>query len=93
MKNRDHYKVIWTETAKKDLIQIIQYIALDSPASAKKAANKIKQKTQKLGSFPSRGRWVRELQDVGIYIYRELIEKPWRIVYRVEKNTVYVTGG
>ena len=26
----------------------------------------------------------------GILTYRELIERPWRILYRVEANTVYV---
>lgn len=92
MNNQDHYQVIWTETAKKDLIEIIEYIALDKSSSAKKNANKIKRKAQKLESFPSRGRWVRELQDVGIFIYRELIEKPWRIIYRIEQETVYVTA-
>jgi len=86
------YEVIWTETAKRDLVEIIEYISTDSISSAKKIANKIRQRAQRLESLPTRGRWVPELQEIGVFIYRELIEKPWRITYRVEQDKVYITG-
>ena len=67
-------------------------LLIDNLSLAKKIANKIKQKAQKLESFPSRGRWVPELQIAGIFVYRELIEKLWRIVYKIEQDTVYVNA-
>lgn len=90
MSESPQYKVIWADTAKRDLIEIVEYIAIDSLSLAKKTANKIRRKCQTLETHPGRGRWVPELQSVGVFIYRELIEKPWRIIYRLEKETVLV---
>jgi len=70
----------------------VDYIAVHSPLSAKRVAKRIEKKAETLEFFPARGRWVPELKDFGIFIYRELIEKPWRIIYRIEKRTVYVTA-
>ena len=92
MNELNRYRIVWTETGKKDLIDIVEYIANNSLAAARKTANKIKSKVQQLDSLPARGRWIPELQNVGIYIYRELIAKPWRIVYRIEHKTVFVTA-
>ena len=84
------YRVLWTPTAKHDLVEIVRYISADSVSSAKKVAKSIKKKAQDLTTLPERGRIVPELQNVGILIYRELIVKPWRIIYRIQQNTVYV---
>ena len=40
--------------------------------------------------LPNRGRLVPELKDQGILQYRELIHPPWRIIYRISENKVYV---
>jgi len=37
-----------------------------------------------------RGRIVPELLKEGIAIYRELIAQPWRIIYKIENDTVYI---
>ncbi len=84
------YPVKWASIAQQDLKQIIDYIALDSPGNALQILKKIRQQASTLYSFPERGRIVPELQDQGIYIYRELIVTPWRIIYRITDTTVYV---
>lgn len=84
------YRVEWVSVAESDLKQIINYIATDSPESALRILHKIRQKASSLYTFPERGRIIPELQDQGITIYRELIENPWRIVYRITNTTVYV---
>ena len=84
------YQIIWAGVAENDLKEIIEYIATDSPANALKILKKIKQKASDLYTLPERGRIVPELQDQGIFIYRELIIPPWRIVYRVSEMKVYV---
>jgi len=84
------YKVKWTSNAKEDLLNIVDYIKKDSLSSARKVYEKIKEKAQSINSFPLRGRVVPELQKEGITIYRELIVEPWRIMYKIEKDTVYI---
>jgi toxin ParE1/3/4 len=84
------YDIIWAGVAENDLKEIIEYIAIDSPANALKAIKKIKQKASCLYTLPERGRIVPELQDQGILLYRELIVHPWRIIYRISEIKVYV---
>ena len=43
-----------------------------------------------LSEHPRRGNHPRELLDVGIRDYREVFFKPYRIIYRVTEDTVYV---
>jgi addiction module RelE/StbE family toxin len=84
------YKVKWTSNAKEDLLNIVDYIKKDSLSVARKVYGKIKEKAQSINFFPLRGRVVPELQKEGITIYRELIVEPWRIMYKIENDTVYV---
>ena len=84
------YKVVWGRSAEKDLINIIEYIAIDSPSDALKVFNNIKQKASGLFTFPERGRIVPELRDQGILQYRELIVPPWRILCRISEKQVFV---
>ncbi len=84
------YKVIWSKVAEDDLINIIEYISVDSPSTALKIFKKIKQIANNLYIFPKRGRIVPELRDQGILQYRELIIAPWRIIYRIAEKNVYV---
>jgi plasmid stabilization system protein ParE len=84
------YKIHWAGVAEHDLLDIIEYIAIDSPDNALKILQKIKKMASILHSLPERGRVVPELQDQGILIYREIVTAPWRIIYRISDNNVYV---
>jgi len=84
------YKVIWPHVADADLTQIIEYIAKDSVNNALTIFHKIKDKSSGLFTFPNRGRIVPELQEYGVLLYRELIIEPWRVIYRISDNYVYV---
>lgn len=84
------YDVWWSETSEKDLLSIIEYIARENPLQASKLFREIKKRAESLSAFPDRGRIVPELQDQGIMLYHELIIGPWRIMYRVSDNIVYV---
>ena len=88
MKNA--YDVKWSETSERDLAEIIEYIAGDSPSYAYQIFKEIKRKASRLYTFPDRGRIVPELQEQGITPYRELIVAPWRIIYRISERNVYV---
>jgi toxin ParE1/3/4 len=84
------YKINWANVAENDLIEIIEYISIDRPADALKILQKIKKMASNLYRLPERGRVVPELQDQAILIYREIVIPPWRIIYRISDNDVYV---
>ncbi len=84
------YKVQWTESAKDDLLSIVAYIKEDSPSMAREIYQKIKEKAHSSNFSPLRGRVVPELQKEGITMYRELISSVWRIIYKVDNDTVYI---
>jgi plasmid stabilization system protein ParE len=82
--------VHWAGIAEEDLKNIILYIAEDSPTNARNIFEKIKETASGLTRLPESARIVPELQDQGIFLYRELILVPWRIVYRISGKKVYV---
>ena len=84
------YKLEWTTNAKNDLLNIVAYITNDSPGSANDVYQKIREKAHSSNFFPLKGRVVPELEKEGITFYRELIAAPWRIIYKVGKDTVYI---
>ncbi len=84
------FRVIWAKSAVQDIEEIIDYIAQDSPLTARKLFTQIKERVETLASSPYRGRYVPELQKQGILIYRELIIPPWRVMYRVTESNVYI---
>jgi addiction module RelE/StbE family toxin len=84
------FTVYWTKVAQDDLIEILEYISLDSQNIAEEIFEKIKKQTIKLENFPERGRTVTELDFHNINNYRELVITPWRIIYRIEERKVYI---
>ncbi|HEY8034091.1 MAG TPA: type II toxin-antitoxin system RelE/ParE family toxin [Methylobacter sp.] len=84
------YQVRWAKTAERDLVEIIEYIMQSSPATANKIFKKIKIKTEDLILLPDRGRIVPELFSQGISLYREIIIPPWRVIYRIVEETVFI---
>ena len=82
--------VKWSIVAENDLRRIIEHIARDNIANARKVFERIKEKTADLNQLPDRGRIVPELQDYGITLYREIVVSPWRILYRPTDKEVHV---
>jgi len=84
------YKVDFASVARRDLEVIVEFIAADDPAAAARILNAIESRTLALEKMPQRGRVVPELAAFGIHTYRELIESPWRIIYRISARSVFV---
>ncbi len=84
------YKVLWTLTVKKDLVDIIKYISRDSFEIAVEKYEKIKDAAQQLYRYPEQGRIIPELLDQNIRKYREIIISPWRLMYKIEVDIVYI---
>lgn len=80
-------KVYWTHRAKARLKAIYQYIAEDSPQTALNVIDRITTRSQQLNDLPYTGRKVPEYQRNDV---RELLEKPYRIIYKIKSNQVDV---
>jgi addiction module RelE/StbE family toxin len=87
---RRSFRVQWAEAAVRDLEELISYIAADSSLNAERILDKLEKRAQTLESTPVRGRVVPELAHFGIRNWRELIVKPYRIIYRIDEDTVNV---
>ena len=87
------FRVLWTEAARRDLARIVEFIAETSgSARAFKVLERVEHRCQTLATLPARGRIVPELSLVDVHTYHELIEEPWRIIYRYDRHHVYVTA-
>jgi plasmid stabilization system protein ParE len=84
------FEVLWAAAAESDLLGIVDFIAKNDPGTALQVLNKIKAGTARLEESPRRGRVVPELLKQGISRYREIVIKPWRVIYRIEVKRVYV---
>ena len=84
------FRVEWSRSASKDLLNIIEYISQDNIDAAVRIFETIKSKCKTLDQSPERGRVVPELKAYGIFSYRELIITPWRIIYRISDQKVFV---
>ncbi|MCL2245294.1 MAG: type II toxin-antitoxin system RelE/ParE family toxin [Treponema sp.] len=78
------------KTAKNDLREIIKYISKNNPMNGLSILKRIEEKISTLDHFPERGGYVPELIKNNIKDYRQLIESPWRIIYKINDNIVNV---
>ncbi|HKH44476.1 MAG TPA: type II toxin-antitoxin system RelE/ParE family toxin [Thermoanaerobaculia bacterium] len=86
------FEVLWTETAIRDLEQIVDYVEQDAPMAAQRIFDRIAESSRTLDTTPLRGRIVPELARFEIAIYRELVIPPYRMIYRVSADRVLVVG-
>ena len=80
-------RVTWTRPAVTDVLQIRDYIATDSPRYARIIAARLFASVERLAKYPLSGRVVPELNDPSL---REVIDAPYRIVYRVSDEALEV---
>lgn len=80
-------KVHWTNNAVDHLVNIYEYISLNSPTYATRMVDRLTRRSQQIADHPLSGRKVPEYDVEDI---RELIEKPYRIVYRIKQDRIDV---
>jgi toxin ParE1/3/4 len=80
-------RVRWTDHAKHQLVAIHDHIALDSERYALRVVDRLTRRSQQIAQFPKSGRMVPEVQREDI---REVIEAPYRIVYRIMPERIDV---
>ena len=77
----------WTNTAIEHLLAIYEYIARDSRVYAQRMVDRLTQRSEQIAGFPLSGRMVPEYEAEDI---REMIEKPYRIIYRIKPDQIDV---
>ena len=90
MAKRRRWRIIWTESAARDLNSIVAHIALDSKDRARDILSRLRASAGTLREMPRRGRVVPELASFGVTTWRELIVSPYRIIFRLAEPQVEI---
>jgi toxin ParE1/3/4 len=80
-------KVLWTRTAVGHLTDIYEYIAGDSTRYAKRMVDRLTARSKQIASHPESAPVVAEYGDPAV---REVLEGPYRVIYRIESDAVLV---
>ncbi|HBB87112.1 MAG TPA: type II toxin-antitoxin system mRNA interferase toxin, RelE/StbE family [Blastocatellia bacterium] len=83
------HKVVWSPTAIEDIEAIASYISRDSISYAGTVVRRVINSTRNLENFPFAGRIVPEF---GVETIREIFAYSYRIIYRIENETVTVAA-
>jgi toxin ParE1/3/4 len=85
------FSVLLTDDASRDLEAIYNYIDLhDGRGKADHVLDRIEKAFTNLIENPERGVYPKELFAFGLRDFREIFFKPYRIIYRIIEDKVYV---
>lgn len=85
------FEVLLTAGAESDLEAIHHYIAESTGwASADRVLDQLMEVVEGLSRFPERGSYPKELAALGIKEYRQTFFKPYRVIYRVTGQRVFI---
>ena len=78
------YRVRLTAGAKQDMSSIVGYVVRqDSQKAAERLLEKLLATVASLGNSPDRGSFPAELLALGSREYRQVISRPYRLIYKV----------
>ena len=80
-------RVHWTHTAIAHLLAIYEHIGRDAPIYAQCTVDRLTRRSEQIATFPQSGRVVPEY---GAPDTREVIERPYRIIYRIREEQIDV---
>lgn len=83
--------VVITLDAERDLQEIFDFIAAqDSVVPAEAVLRELERAIESLARHAARGAVVPELAALGMRQYRQLIVKPYRVIYQLHESHVFV---
>lgn len=82
--------VVWTEVAALDIERLAIRLHEAAPLRAERIIDRIISRAESLATLSHRGRTPPELRPIADRTWLEVIESPWRILYRVVGNTVEI---
>ena len=84
---RPKIDIWWSRRARRDLLEIGDFIARDKPEAAMRWASRVTNAVGRLAQFPSSGRTVPE---IGQDDLREIILESYRIVYQIRGEKIII---
>jgi toxin ParE1/3/4 len=85
------YRIRLAEDAEQDLIDIYRYIALhDSVENADYVLEQLDSLCSSITELPERGHIPTELNRIGVTNYREVNFKPYRVIYEVIRQNIFI---
>ena len=88
---KDRFDVELTQGPEYDLEAIFDYLAENvSLEAATDLLDRLLDKIQTLELYPLRGNVPKELESLGIREFRQILVSPYRLIYRVIEQTVFI---
>lgn len=85
------FRVNIISDVEEDLFEIYKYVYInDSEEKAENLYGKLYEKCQALQEYANRGHKVPELEQLGIDEFKEIHYKPYRIIYQIIKEEVFI---
>lgn len=85
------FDITWARTAVRDLDEILDYLAAERGADqALQLYEALRHAIASLTTMPRRCRQVPELLDLGLFEYREIVTRPYRLVFRIIDREVVI---
>jgi toxin ParE1/3/4 len=84
------FKVKVTVSAQSDIRTIWDYISQNNPSNARAFINEVEERIYSLSHYPERNPIIPEGEMLQIDVYRHLIYKDYRIVYRVQNENIFI---
>lgn len=82
-------RVRFTPSALLQFLEALEYIRRDKPSAARKFRQRAEKVLRRLEVYPESGRLIPEFPDLP---HREVVIKPYRFFYRVEKKTIWIVA-
>lgn len=85
------FRVLLSGGAERDLEALYDYLVRsDGPSKAHHLLDRLMETVESLARFPDRGSHPEELAALGIKEYRQVLLKPYRVIYRVVDRRVII---
>jgi len=82
-------RIRFTPSARLQFLEGLPYIRRDNPLAAKRFRERAEKVLRRLEAHPDSGRVIPEFPDLP---HREVIVRPYRFFYRVEKKTIWIVA-
>jgi toxin ParE1/3/4 len=82
-------QVLFTPSARAQLLSAIKVIRRHSRTAARKFRNQAERSLKRMSRFPQSGAVILEFPDLP---YREIDIKPYRFFYRVREDTIWIVA-
>ncbi len=82
-------RIRFTPSARLQFLEGLGYIQRDNPQAARKLCERAEKALRRLEAHPESGRVIPEFPDLP---HREVIVRPYRFFYRVEKKTLWIVA-